>query len=352
MSNPNDSAPPPKDVLQFDEAEFTEPAHAVTTCSACKTPIADLYYEAGGKIVCDPCRQNIEAIFHGGSRLGRAFKAMVLGAIAAAAGAVLYYAIYKITGRNFGLVAIVVGLMVGGAVKSGSASRGGWFYQLIALFLTYSAIAAMLIPVALEQLQQQHQKQNEQVQEIIKKANEEAKAELKKKRDKPEIVASKSTDAGQVVEKLEQAKAKPADKAQGPNAVPNPPAAAGPKISKTINPTTEPAATKKAPDPVGQAGNPDADPDDDEEPGIVDDNLNAGGNPAFLFLVIVAGILFACSLPVLLAIQSPISGLIFAFALWEAWKMNRKVRLVINGPFHLAADQPVDLAVEDLDDER
>ena len=32
--------------------------------------------------------------------------------------------------------------------------------------------------------------------------------------------------------------------------------------------------------------------------------------------------------------------------------MNRKVQLVINGPFHLAADQPLDLADEDLDDEQ
>ena len=90
MSNPHDSADSHQDELQFDEAEFTEPAHAVTTCTACQTPIADLYYEAGGKIVCDPCRHKIEAMFHGGSRLGRAFKALVMGTIAAVAGAVLY----------------------------------------------------------------------------------------------------------------------------------------------------------------------------------------------------------------------------------------------------------------------
>ena len=36
--------------------------------------------------------------------------------------------------------------MVGGAVKAGSGNRGGRFYQLMALFLTYSAIVAMLVP--------------------------------------------------------------------------------------------------------------------------------------------------------------------------------------------------------------
>src|SRR5436305_13876301 len=111
LSNPHDSADCHQDELQFDEAEFTEPAHAVTTCTACQTPIADLYYEAGGKIVCDPCRHKIEAMFQGGSRLGRAFKALVLGTVAAAAGAVLYDMVSKITGGRWtGLVAICAGL--------------------------------------------------------------------------------------------------------------------------------------------------------------------------------------------------------------------------------------------------
>src|SRR3954447_994533 len=120
MSNPHDSADFHQDDLQFDEAEFTELAHAVTVCTACKRPIADLYYEAGGKIVCDPCRHQIEAMFQGGSRFGRAFKALVMGTIAAAAGAVLFYAVSKITGggRGTGLVAILSGLIIGGAVKA------------------------------------------------------------------------------------------------------------------------------------------------------------------------------------------------------------------------------------------
>jgi hypothetical protein len=41
--------------------------------------------------------------------------------------------------------------------------------------------------------------------------------------------------------------------------------------------------------------------------------------------------------PVAEAVASPISGLIYAFALWEAWKMNRPVRLSFNGPFRVSA---------------
>jgi hypothetical protein len=345
MSTPHDSAEPHQDQLQFDEAEFTEPAQAATTCTVCKTPITDLYYEAGGKIVCDPCRHKIEAMFHRGSRMGRALKALVLGTIAAVAGAALYYAILKITGRNFGLVAIVVGLMIGAAVKAGSGNRGGWFYQLMALFLTYSAIVAMLIPVALDQIQGERQKQQAQLEEIINKAQEDA-----KKKGHGE---AKAEPANQPKAKPpEKPKAEPGDKAQSPNAAPKAPAV-DPRESKTAIPATKPAAGKEAAKPAGPMENLDDEDDEEEGPAIFEFKPKAGGRPAFLLVLVVAGIVAAYSLPVLLAFSSPISGLIFAFALWEAWKLNKKTQLVINGPFHLAAaDQPMDLAPEDLDDEQ
>jgi len=36
--------------------------------------------------------------------------------------------------------AVVVGVLVGGAVRKGSNGRGGWRYQLLAMFLTYTAV--------------------------------------------------------------------------------------------------------------------------------------------------------------------------------------------------------------------
>lgn len=150
MATPEDSSATDHDELQFEEAEFPAETGAVqehrTHCSACSTAIPDVYYEANGKVVCSSCRDKIEAALSQGSRLGRVVKACGFGTIAAAIGAILYYAIMRITGLNIGLVAVVVGLMVGGAVKAGSGSRGGRFYQLLAVFLTYSAIAAMYIP--------------------------------------------------------------------------------------------------------------------------------------------------------------------------------------------------------------
>ena len=158
MSEPNASAPGEDDdadleagdELQFDQAEYATPAPAGPNCGVCKRPIDDAYYEINGKVVCATCRQQVEAAFRGGSRVARLIKALVFGAAAGIVGAVLYYAIIRMTGLNIGLVAVVVGLMVGGAVRKGSGNRGGLFYQLLAVFLTYSAIVVMHVPMLIE----------------------------------------------------------------------------------------------------------------------------------------------------------------------------------------------------------
>ena len=86
----------------------------------------------------------------GGSRVARAIKALFLGGLAAGIGAVIYYAIIRMTGLNIGLIAVVVGVMVGGAVRKGSGNRGGPFYQGVAILLTYLSIVAMNVPLILE----------------------------------------------------------------------------------------------------------------------------------------------------------------------------------------------------------
>ena len=154
MSEPNASGPEEDDdadleagdELQFDQAEYATPAPEGPSCGVCKRPIDDMYYEINGKVFCATCRQRIEAAFRGGSRLARVIKALVFGSVAAIAGAVLYYAIIRITGCNIGLVAVVVGFMVGGAVRKGTGNRGGLFYQFLALFLAYMAIGLMNFP--------------------------------------------------------------------------------------------------------------------------------------------------------------------------------------------------------------
>ena len=120
-------------------------------CMACSRPIDDDFYLVGDAPICPECRDASLAGLVGGSRVKRFLKALVLGSLAGAVGAGAYYAILNATGTHFGLMAIVVGLMVGTAVRKGSEGRGGWFYQLLAVFLTYTAIVTTYVPQILKE---------------------------------------------------------------------------------------------------------------------------------------------------------------------------------------------------------
>jgi hypothetical protein len=151
MSQPIESPHPTGDIppvdagepLQVDQAEFTTPAAERPTCTVCKQPIPDEYYEIHGKVMCPKCRHGVEAAFRGGSPAGRVLLASLFGVVAAAAGAVIYYVSIRATGWNLSLVSILVGFIVGKAVRQGTGNRGGSFYQLLAMFLTYTSIVAM-----------------------------------------------------------------------------------------------------------------------------------------------------------------------------------------------------------------
>jgi len=144
--------------LQFDRAEFDNAAAAVSTCELCSRSIHGSYYRANGKTICSSCR---EAISEGQSAAGagaRLIRASLYGTGAAALGSIVYFAILKLTGIQFGLIAIAVGWMVGKCVSKGSGGRGGWAYQALAVFLTYSSIVATYIPFALEGLKHRPEK--------------------------------------------------------------------------------------------------------------------------------------------------------------------------------------------------
>ena len=127
--------------LQFDRAERAGQTPG-TACSLCQQPIAGSYYEINGKVACLGCRDQIMAAWNRGSPARRFAKALGLGAAAAALGAGVYFGVEAMTGYEFGLIAVVVGLLVGAAVRRGSSGRGGWRYQVLAMFLTYSAVVA------------------------------------------------------------------------------------------------------------------------------------------------------------------------------------------------------------------
>jgi len=131
--------------LQFDRAERASQTSG-SACAVCKQPITTSYYEINGHVTCQRCRSRIIAERDRGTSGTRFARALGLGLLAAAGGAGLYYAVAAATGSEYAIVAIVVGLLVGSAVRKGSNRRGGWRYQALAMSLTYSAIVVTYIP--------------------------------------------------------------------------------------------------------------------------------------------------------------------------------------------------------------
>jgi len=140
--------------LQFDQAEFTTPSAAANTCTQCSHTITQSYYALGGNVLCQRCRNQLLAERQAGSPLVRVGKATLGGLLAAIAGSVLYCAVFLLTGYEFGLIAIVVGVLVGSAVKWGAQGRGGWGYQALAVFLTYCAIVTSYVPPMIQGFRQ------------------------------------------------------------------------------------------------------------------------------------------------------------------------------------------------------
>jgi tetratricopeptide (TPR) repeat protein len=137
--------------LQFERAEYGEgageaPADDVLRCSSCQGELSHEYFEANGQPICERCRLDLERAVDAGSPLGRLLRALAAGAVAAALGAAIYYGVVALTGYEIGLIAIVVGYLVGAGVRWGGHARGGRPYQAIAAGLTYLAIVSTYVP--------------------------------------------------------------------------------------------------------------------------------------------------------------------------------------------------------------
>jgi hypothetical protein len=138
----------PPDDLQFQVAEPlpAEDQSAGARCVACKQPIGSTYYHAQGQVVCPVCADRIQSGQQSPPPLSLA-RAFLYGAGAALAGCLLYATVSIVTGLEIGLIAIVVGVMVGKAIRHASNGRGGRPQQILAVVLTYFAITTSYIPV-------------------------------------------------------------------------------------------------------------------------------------------------------------------------------------------------------------
>ena len=275
--SPDGNSLPPNRPLQFDVAESSAagdaPQHA--HCRGCGEPIRDTYYEVNGSLVCGACRAVIER--PRGTRLRRVLQATALGTLAAIGGSLLYFGVAALTGREFGLVAIAVGYMVGTAVRKGSGGRGGWAYQTLAIALTYLAIVSTYVPLVVKEFQR---------------------------------AGSRSSAREQAVTPV------PMDtitiSARGPVASP-------PKLDSN--------ARHAENAPVMQAGT--------ARPVTHADARRLGAGT--VVLGVGALVLLAAIVPIAAGFSNIIGLLIIGIAVFEAWKLNRRVRLTIAGPYRVGA---------------
>ncbi len=77
---------------------------------------------------------------------GQLLQGTLFGAAAALLGCILYAAFTIATGWHFGIVAVLVGYMVGWAVLQGAGGTGGQTYQILAAVLTYFSVSLASIP--------------------------------------------------------------------------------------------------------------------------------------------------------------------------------------------------------------
>jgi len=135
--------------LQFDTALPQGGATAAAlSCGFCARPIGVEYYDVSGRTTCGTCHATIGTLMQTPQGAGPFALAALLGLGAAIAGAIIYYAVVAITHFEIGLVAILIGYMVGWAVRKGAGGRGGRRFQVLAVALTYTAVGLAYTPIA------------------------------------------------------------------------------------------------------------------------------------------------------------------------------------------------------------
>ena len=160
MNNNKSPELPPQ--IQFATAESTAEAGAAPlTCCLCRMPVVEVYYAVEDRVVCQRCSTSITDP-PTGNRLLAFGKAVVFGTAAGLLGALIWYAIRVIASIEIGLVAILVGWMVGKSVRRATAGRGGRVYQFLAVVITYSCISLNYAPDIISAILDAAQKDEQQ----------------------------------------------------------------------------------------------------------------------------------------------------------------------------------------------
>jgi hypothetical protein len=153
--------------LQFDRVvtESTPDAERrelTVVCTACRAAIPTEYFHVNGNVFCGRCRSTVESYAETPRGAVPFMTAGLFGLAAGIAGAAIYYAVIAIAHLEIGIVAILIGYMVGYAVRKGARARGGLRFQILAVALTYVSVAFAYTPLVFEQARAGRNARNEQ----------------------------------------------------------------------------------------------------------------------------------------------------------------------------------------------
>jgi uncharacterized protein (DUF983 family) len=146
---------------QFATAEYS-PNSPGTQCTVCRQAIGGSYFQIRGAPVCAACTEKVRAQIPRDSHAAF-IRALLFGIAGAIIGFALYVAFALATGLIIGWVSLAVGYIVGKAMHMGSRGVGGRRYQVVAVLLTYFAVAFSAVPIALEQSRVHHHSQGQAV---------------------------------------------------------------------------------------------------------------------------------------------------------------------------------------------
>lgn len=260
--------------LSFEKAEFGDSAAQQLSCWSCKRDISGEYYLVNEAPYCASCR---DALNYSSPteqlRTGGLARAALYGLGAAAVGTAIWLGILWAADLEIGLIAILVGWMVGKAVFVGSGDRGGLRYQILAVALTYTSICASYAPLLVGGMSSY-----EQPQTVVVDGQ-----------DRRVILGGSTAESPAVTP--EQAAA----------AIPAPEDGSPLEEGKVYLVPTSWEETET-----------------DALRGVVG-------------IAVVFGI--ALAMPFLMGFENIIGLLIIGFGLWQAWKANEKRVLEVEGPF-------------------
>src|SRR6266542_3095498 len=151
---PDSGASPLPQDLQFQHAEPIAPADTAPQigpeCVVCHQATGENYFHAQGQVVCPGCAGRIQSGQQTPARLSL-LKPALYGGAAAFGGFLIYVLVAILFNLEIGIIAILVGWMVGTAIRRASNGLGGRPQQILAVALTYFAISTSYIPVVIYQ---------------------------------------------------------------------------------------------------------------------------------------------------------------------------------------------------------